>query len=337
MGAYSTKKDVVRKEMIGLLLLAIFIISFLFMEEIKNDSVFDNLPSSIMHVNTVFLSILIEAVPFILLGVFVSALIQTFVTEQHIQRLIPKNPFLGIGVVLFMGVIFPVCECAIIPVVRRLIKKGLPLHLGTVFLLTVPIVNPVVILSTFYAFRNNMAVVYGRIGLALLVAIIIGLIVYYAFRNKDQLRVHVEHGAHDHSHGLTMSRWKQTVYHASDEFFDTGKFLIFGAFLASMFQVFINRNDLLALGGNEWSSTGLMMGLAFLLSICSEADAFIAASFGSTFTVGSIIAFLVYGPMLDVKNMLMMFAYFKTRFVFVLMGLITLSVFAVTMIYQFVA
>lgn len=331
-----TTRDSVRKEIIGLLLLAIFIISFLFMEDIKSDSVFEDLPSSFMHVNTVFLSILIEAVPFILLGVFVSALIQTFVTEQHIQKLIPKNPYMGIGVVLFMGVIFPVCECAIIPVVRRLIKKGLPLHLGVVFLLTVPIVNPVVILSTFYAFRTNLTVVYGRIGLALLVAIVIGLIVYWVFRNQDQLRSQIQHGAHEHSHGLSMSRWKQTVYHASDEFFDTGKFLIFGAFLASMFQVFINRNDLLALGSGEWSSTGLMMGLAFLLSICSEADAFIAASFGNTFTVGSIIAFLVYGPMLDVKNMLMMFAYFKARFVFVLMGLITLIVFAASMVFQYI-
>lgn len=331
-----TTRDSVRKEIIGLLLLAIFIISFLFMEDIKSDSVFEDLPSSFMHVNTVFLSILIEAVPFILLGVFVSALIQTFVTEQHIQKLIPENPYMGIGVVLFMGVIFPVCECAIIPVVRRLIKKGLPLHLGVVFLLTVPIVNPVVILSTFYAFRNNLTVVYGRIGLALLVAIMIGLIVYWVFRNQDQLRSQIQQGAHEHSHGLSMSRWKQTVYHASDEFFDTGKFLIFGAFLASMFQVFINRNDLLALGSSEWSSTGLMMGLAFLLSICSEADAFIAASFGSTFTVGSIIAFLVYGPMLDVKNMLMMFAYFKARFVFVLMGLITLIVFAASMVFQYI-
>ena len=331
-----TTRDSVRKEIIGLLLLAIFIISFLFMEDIKSDSVFEDLPSSFMHVNTVFLSILIEAVPFILLGVFVSALIQTFVTEQHIQKLIPENPYMGIVVVLFMGVIFPVCECAIIPVVRRLIKKGLPLHLGVVFLLTVPIVNPVVILSTFYAFRTNLTVVYGRIGLALLVAIVIGLIVYWVFRNQDQLRSQIQHGAHEHSHGLSMSRWKQTVYHASDEFFDTGKFLIFGAFLASMFQVFINRNDLLALGSSEWSSTGLMMGLAFLLSICSEADAFIAASFGSTFTVGSIIAFLVYGPMLDVKNMLMMFAYFKARFVFVLMGLITLIVFAASMVFQYI-
>jgi uncharacterized protein len=329
-------RDSVRKEMIGFLLLAIFIIAFLFMEEIKSDSVFENLPSSIMHVNTVFLSILIEAVPFILLGVFVSALIQTFVTEQHIQKLVPKNPYIGIGAVLFMGIIFPVCECAVIPVVRRMIKKGFPLHLGVVFLLTVPIVNPVVILSTYYAFRTNLTVVYGRIGLALLIAIVIGLIVYWVFGNKDQLKTQFQHGAHDHSHGLNMSRWKQTVYHATDEFFDTGKFLIFGAFLASMFQVFINRNDLLALGSNEWSSTGLMMGLAFLLSICSEADAFIAASFGSSFTVGSIIAFLVYGPMLDVKNMLMMFAYFKTRFVFVLMALITIAVFALTMVFHYV-
>jgi uncharacterized protein len=335
MAEFNTTRESVRKEIVGLLLLAIFIISFLFMEEIKNDSVFENLPNSIMHVNTVFLSILIEAVPFILLGVFVSALIQTFITEEHIRKLIPKNPYAGIGAVMSLGVIFPVCECAIIPVVRRLIKKGMPLHLGVVFLLTVPIVNPVVILSTYYAFRTNMTVVYGRVGLALAVAVVIGIIIYRLFRNQNQLKSEIQHGAHDHSHGMPASRWKQTVYHASDEFFDTGKFLILGAFLASMFQVFLDRKDLLALGSNEWMSTGLMMGLAFLLSICSEADAFIAASFGSTFTVGSIIAFLVYGPMLDVKNMFMMFAYFKTRFVFVLMGLITFMVFAATMVFQY--
>jgi uncharacterized membrane protein YraQ (UPF0718 family) len=311
----------------------IFIISFLFMEDIKSETGMLNLPNFILHMNTIFISVLIEAVPFILLGVFASALIQTFITEKHIQKIIPKNPYVGICVVIFLGVIFPICECAIIPVVRRLVKKGMPLHLGIAFLLTVPIINPVVFLSTFYAFRNDLTVVYGRMGLALLTAFIIGILVYWIFGNGNQLKTQADED-HEHHTGFHKNKWKETLFHASDEFFDTGKYLIFGSFLASMFQVGIDRQALLDIGTNDWASTGTMMGLAFLLSICSEADAFIAASFSHSFTVGSIVAFLVYGPMLDVKNLLMLLAYFKTRFVFILISMITVIVFISSMVFQ---
>ncbi|MDN4526178.1 permease [Fictibacillus fluitans] len=326
---------VFRKELIGFGLLFMFLTAFFFMEQIKTGPVMKDLPGTIVHVNTIFLSILIEAIPFILLGVFVSALIQTFVSEESLQKYLPKNPVLAVLPAALFGLLAPICECAIVPVVRRLIKKGMPLHIGFVFLAAAPIVNPVVILSTYYAFRNDLTILYSRMGLGILVAIVTGLFIWILFRNSDQLKWSKEEMVsrrEDSTVKPKMNRLKQTLYHASDEFFDTGKYIIIGAFLASLFQTLLDREFLLSIGNDEIRSTGIMMGLAFLLSVCSEADAFIAASFNGTFSKTSLIAFLVFGPMLDVKNAIMLFAYFKSKFVMVFITLITVLVFGSVLI-----
>ncbi|MDV2683314.1 permease [Alkalihalophilus sp. As8PL] len=328
------------KDMIGFVLLLLFLILFFNIESFKNDQAGLGVPDTWLTVNTIFLSIVIEAVPFILLGVFVSALIQIYVKEEWIHRYLPKNAFAALLPAAFLGAIFPICECAIVPIVRRLIKKGMPLHVGVVFLVGAPILNPVVAASTYFAFRTDLTVLYARMGLAFLLAILIGAILYVIFRNSDQLKL-----SKDELIGVQpvelqtpkrkMNRFKQTLYHASDEFFLMGKYLILGAFIASLFQTFLDREILLTIGSNEWSSTAVMMAFAFLLSLCSEADAFVASSFGNTFTTGSLIAFLVYGPMLDLKNTIMLFAFFKARFVVTFMIVVTVSVFAAVMTFQF--
>jgi uncharacterized membrane protein YraQ (UPF0718 family) len=127
---------------------------------------------------------------------------------------------------------------------------------------------------------------------------------------------------------------KATLYHASDEFFDMGKYLIIGALIASLFQTFLDRNVLLSMGSNEFTSPLVMMGFAFILSLCSEADAFVAASFGSTFAPGALLAFLVYGPMLDLKNTIMLFAYFRLKFVLSFILVATAVVYIGVIIYQ---
>ncbi|WP_417899227.1 permease [Bacillus haimaensis] len=323
------------KDIIGLLLIGFFLYLFFFMD-MKDFS--EKIPGSLLNVNTIFLSIVIEAVPFILLGVFASALIQTFVSEEKIKKFLPKNAFAAIIPAAILGAIFPICECAIIPVVRRLIKKGMPLHVGVVFLVGAPILNPVVVASTFYAFNGDPTILYGRFGLAFVLCIVIGLLMLLLFDNKNQLRwtKNELQGRMDpevEQSGPT-NKWKATFYHASDEFFDMGKYLIAGAFIASLFQTFLDRDVLVALGSNEVLSPAVMMAFAYVLSLCSEADAFVAASFGSTFTTGSILAFLVYGPMLDLKNTFMLFAYFKTKFVLAFMAVVTIVVFAAILIFQ---
>ena len=267
-----------------------------------------------------------------MLGVFVSAIIQSFVSENTIQKLVPRNAYLAVIPAALLGIIFPICECAIIPVVRRLIKKGMPAHVGVVFMLSAPIINPVVYASTYFAFKSTPYIANARMIIGFITAIIIGLILYHKFKGQPILREkNHHHHEHHHTHG---NKFVETMYHASDELFDTGKYLFIGAFCASLFQTFLDRNLLLSIGTSTTLSPAIMMGFAYVLSVCSEADAFVASSFGSSFTTGGILAFLVFGPMLDIKNTLMLFAYFKKKFVFSLMAVTTVVVYIAIYIYQ---
>jgi uncharacterized membrane protein YraQ (UPF0718 family) len=326
----------VLKDVIGFGLIALFLFLFFFIDFSSFDPSTLPIPKSWLNVNTIFLSIVLEAIPFILLGVFVSALIQTYVSEETIQRFIPKNAIVALLPAALLGVVFPVCECAIVPVVRRLIKKGMPLHIGVVLLVGAPILNPVVFASTYYAFQSSLSIVYARMGLAFILSIFIGFVIYLLFQNSNQLRWSRDEliGRQTEEAPVVQNKLKSTLYHASDEFFEMGKYLIFGAFIASLFQTFLDRNILLELGSSETTSPAIMMAFAFVLSLCSEADAFVASSFANTFSAGAILAFLVYGPMLDLKNTIMLFAYFKSRFVLGLMIVISISVYCFILIYQ---
>ncbi|RKL67670.1 hypothetical protein CR203_09995 [Salipaludibacillus neizhouensis] len=344
-----SKGILIGKDLLGLALLFLFLILFIFSEQVSSSQQIDNLPNAMINVNTIFLSIIIEAIPFILLGVIISALIQIYVSAETIQRFLPKNALLALFPAAMLGAIIPLCECAIVPVVRRLIKKGMPLHVGIVFLVAAPILNPVVFASTYFAFRNNPTILYSRMGLAFVLSIIIGAILYAVFRRQpNQLRteanlslashhVHAHHGLVSHddlsaAKPTILERIQETLHHAVDEFFMMGKYLILGAFIAALFQTFLDRSLLETIGSNEYSSTIVMMAFAYLLSLCSEADAFVASSFSNQFSDASLVGFLVYGPMLDLKNTFMLFAFFKVRFVIAFMLTVTVIVFSSIMI-----
>lgn len=283
--------------------------------------------SSFLQLNSIFISILIEAIPFILIGVILSGIIQMFVSEEMIARIMPKNRFLAVLFGALAGILFPACECGIIPITRRLLLKGVPLHAGVAFMLTAPIINPIVLFSTYIAFGNRWSVVFYRGGLALAVSVIIGVILSYQFKDNQLLKPD-EPGHHHHHHHTLLQKLGGTLRHAIDEFFSVGKYLIIGAFIAAAMQTYVKTSTLLAIGQNDVSSSLVMMGLAFVLSLCSEVDAFIASSFSSTFSLGSLIAFLVFGAMVDIKNLLMMLAAFKKRFVFLLITYIVVIVLA---------
>lgn len=283
--------------------------------------------SSFLQLNSIFISILIEAIPFILIGVILSGIIQMFVSEEMIARIMPKNRFLAVLFGALAGILFPACECGIIPITRRLLLKGVPLHAGVAFMLTAPIINPIVLFSTYIAFGNRWGVVFYRGGLALAVSVIIGIILSYQFKDNQLLKPD-EAGHHHHHHHTLFQKLGGTLRHAIDEFFSVGKYLMIGAFIAAAMQTYVKTSTLLAIGQNDVSSSLVMMGLAFVLSLCSEVDAFIASSFSSTFSLGSLIAFLVFGAMVDIKNLLMMLAAFKKRFVFLLITYIVVIVLA---------
>lgn len=282
---------------------------------------------SFLQLNTIFISILIEAIPFVLIGVFIAGFIQMFITEEMIAKVIPKNRILAVLCAAVIGSLFPACECGIVPIVRRLLLKGVPLHAGIAFMLTGPVINPIVLFSTYIAFGNEWEMVLYRGGLAFIVAVLVGLIVSWQFSgnqllNKGSVNAH----CHAADKQTFANKFIGMLRHAVDEFFSVGKYLIIGAFIAAAMQTYVQTSTLLEIGRTEVSSHLVMMGLAFILSLCSEADAFIASSFRSTFSAGSLVAFLVYGPMVDIKNTLMMMDAFNKRFILYLIAYITIFV-----------
>lgn len=314
---------------------------------------------------TMLISIVLEALPFVLVGVLISSILHIFVPEKVVSRLIPRNPVIGVIFASLLGIVFPVCECGMIPVVRRLMRKGMPLYIAVVFILSGPIINPVVFASTYMAFRSRPEMAYARIGLAFFAAAVIGLYIYYFVRynalRKEQpaspsIQAPHEHhspsscehvhshtymhsygksgGQHEHSHEHHHgeNRLLTVLSHASDEFFEMGKYLILGALITAGVQTFIAREALVSIGQDGWISHFFMMGFAYILSICSTSDAFVASSFSTTFTSGSILTFLVFGAMLDFKGTLMLMSVFKKRFVLLLGVLIVITVFIGSML-----
>lgn len=279
---------------------------------------------SFLQLNTIFVSILIESMPFVLIGVFISGIIQMFVTEEMVKKWVPKNHVLAVLYSAFIGALFPACECGIVPITRRLVAKGVPLHAAVPFMLTGPIINPVVLFATYIAFGSNLKMLLYRSIFAVIVAVVIGLILSIQYKDDELRKKEIVHTAPVRS---LKEKWIGTLEHTVDEFFSSGKYLIIGAFIASAMQTYIKTSTLLAIGQGKVTATLVMMALAFVLSLCSEADAFIASSFQNTFSFGALTAFLVFGPMLDIKNTLMLFQSFKTRFVLVLIVYITTFVF----------
>ncbi|MYL29893.1 permease [Halobacillus halophilus] len=291
------------------------------------------LPDSFKQLNTIFLSLIIEAIPFVLIGVLIAGCIQIFVTEEHVKRWIPENKYRAIMMGCLVGAVFPACECGIVPIVRRLVAKGVPLHAGIGFLLTGPLINPIVILSTFMAFGNDIRMAGLRMGVGFIAALLISLFISSFFRS-NQLKHTVSglYGSENTSTGDVsfMDKLKGMCVHSIDEFFDMGKYLIIGAFVAAFVQTYVQAQLLFLFGEGMMGATGVMMGLAFFLSLCSEADAFIGASFSSLFPPTAVLAFLIYGPMIDLKNTIMLLSVFKSKFVFILLLTITVVVFVCT-------
>jgi hypothetical protein len=293
--------------------------------------------------STYFLGIFIEAVPFLLLGTLTSGLIEAFIRPDDLVRFIPRHPVLAALSGGLMGFAFPVCECGVVPVARRLYRKGLPVPVGITFLLASPILNPIVIASTYAAFHERaIQMVYWRVIIALVVAVIIGVL--FAFQPfpgrllRDPIPsvpaaaplmiapgvlsitpslVAVSQGSPSETDAPTRMALIPGLRHAftlaAEEFFEMGRYLIVGAALAASLRIAVTQNDLEALATNPVNSVLVMQALAFILSICSTTDAFVALGFANTFTYGSLLGFLTFGPMVDIKSTLMFLGVFRRR------------------------
>lgn len=285
---------------------------------------------------TIFLGIFIEAAPFLLAGALASGFVEVFVRPAALARLIPRQPVLAALAGAALGLALPVCECGIVVVVRRLLAKGLPLRVGVAFLLAAPVVNPIVFASTLTAFGPGRMLL-ARFALSFIIAAAIALL-FGAARAEQVLRAeppagshqhrHAGHGhdhdhghGHDHDHGpeaaagSLASRARAAVSAAADDLFDVGRYLVAGSLLAAALQALVPQQAILEVGSGAVSSVLVLSLLAFVISVCSTVDAFVALSFVGTFTPASILAFLVFGPMVDIKSSLMFSSIFRPRVV----------------------
>ncbi|HEO3798841.1 TPA: permease [Streptococcus agalactiae] len=277
--------------------------------------IFNQLPDSVLQWFAIFISIIIEALPFVLLGTILSGIIEVFITPDIVNKFLPKNKFLRVLFGTFVGFVFPSCECGIIPIINRFLEKKVPSYTAVPFLSTAPIINPIVLFATYSAFGNSIRFLILRFVGATIVAIALGVML--AFLVDDNILK--EDAKPTHFHDYSDKKWYQKIFlalaHAIDEFFDTGRYLVFGTLIASAMQIYLPTRVLTTIGHSPITAILVMMLLAFILSLCSEADAFIGASLLSTFGIAPVMAFLLIGPMIDIKNLMMMVNSFKTRFI----------------------
>jgi uncharacterized membrane protein YraQ (UPF0718 family) len=255
---------------------------------------------------TVFVSVMVQAVPFLVFGVALSAVIAVYVPRSFWSKALPKHPALAVPVASGAGVILPGCECGAVPIAGSLIRRGVTPAAALAFLLAAPAINPIVLTATAVAFPNNPEMVVGRGVASLIVAMIMGWL-WLRLGRADWIRLPHRPDLDGVPRGQAFwAAVRHDVVHA-------GGFLVVGAMAAATINVVVPERWLQTLADNPVLSIIALAVLAVLLSICSEADAFVAASL-SQFSLTSRLVFLVVGPMVDLKLISMQAGVFGRRF-----------------------
>ena len=289
-------------------------------------TIFQSLPPSVLQAGAIFLSIIIEALPFVLIGSLISGLIEVYIIPDKVYEFLPRNRWGRIFFGTFIGFLFPSCECGIVPIINRFLEKKVPSYTAVPFLVTAPIINPIVLFATYSAFGNSLKITFLRALGAILVALVLGIFLGFFWKEPIKKGKPITCHEHDFSHLSPARKVFQVFIQAIDEFFDMGRYLVFGCLFAAIVQVYVPTRFLTSISASPVLAILLLMFLAFLLSLCSEADAFIGSSLLSSFGLAPVLAFLVIGPMLDIKNLLMMKHYLKTNFIWQFMGIVTVLV-----------
>jgi uncharacterized membrane protein YraQ (UPF0718 family) len=286
------------------------------------------LPTRAQDGLTLAISVLIESLPFVVLGVILSIVVQVWVPPGVMERWMPRRAWARRAVLSLLGMIVPVCECGNVPFARGLLMRGFSVPETLTFLIAAPIVNPIVIITTHQAFGWSDGILVARIIGGYLIANLIGWM-YSRHPDPDALLTDRFRAACELVTHEPGGKWRRSLAQFVVELRAVMPALVIGSALAGAIQVIIPRDALLAIGSNPALSIVAMTALAMIVSICSNVDSFFALSFASTFTPGSIVAFLLVGPLVDVKMLALMRTTFTSR---VLVGIVTvvlLSAFAI--------
>lgn len=286
------------------------------------------LPTRLQDGLTLSISVLIESLPFVVLGVVLSIVVQVWVPPGAIERWMPRAGWARRLTLSLLGIIVPVCECGNVPFARGLMMRGFSVAETLTFLVAAPIVSPIVIISTYQAFGFSDGILVARILGGFVIANLIGWL-YARHPNPDQLlteRFRETCEIVEHEEG---GKWRRSAAQFLIELRAVMPALVIGSALAGAVQVLVPRQALLAIGSNPVLSIVAMIALAMIVSICSNVDAFFALSFASTFTPGAITAFLIVGPLVDVKMLALLRTTFTTRVLVGMVVTVVLSAFVI--------
>ncbi len=243
---------------------------------------------------TVFVAICVQALPFLVLGTLLSAAIAVLVPSSFLERALPRNPALAVPVAGVAGAVLPGCECASVPVAGGLIARGVAPAAALAFLLSAPAVNPVVLTATAVAFPGHPEMVLARFAASLATAVVMGWL-WARFGRPEWLRPPVRREV-----PVGTGRWAAYRAALEHDFLSAGGFLVIGGVTAATLNTAVPRQVLDGVGGVWGVSLLVPAVLAVVLAVCSEADAFVAASLSAFPPVGRLV-FMVVGPMVDVK------------------------------------
>lgn len=266
------------------------------------------------------MSVLFEGFPFLVFGTLVSGFIDVFIPPSWFRRAMPRNRVVGVALSGLFGMVFPLCECGIVPVVRRLIQKGVPVPCALTYMLAAPIVNPITLLSTLAAFQGQRPwwMAGLRLGLGYAVAVIAGLGILRlrpeGFLRGPERDIHPGGDDGGHAKSSAGAKLARAFRCSASDFIDVASFLVLGATIAAVFNTAVNRDIIAPLASNTPVAVGSLMAGAVVLSLCSTSDAFIAATLNQ-FPFAAKLAFLVFGPVFDLKLAFMYNAVFRTWFV----------------------
>ncbi len=295
------------------------------------------LPNQAQDFLTLTISVIIESLPFVILGILLSIAVQVWVPDTLFLRMLPRNPILRRVAISFLGVLLPVCECGNVPLARGLMVKGLTVGESMTFLLAAPIVNPITIITTQQAFGFSNRILVSRLLGGFLIANLVG---WLFSRHVDQQSLLTEKFAAEcrmpPRSEQAGTRWDKSVDLFVHEAGAILPALFLGAVAAGLVQVVVPRSILVALGSNPvWSILALMV-LAFVISVCSNVDAFFILPFASTFLPGAIASFLVFGPLIDIKMLALMRTTFRSRVLIQLTVVIALCAALVGLVVNYV-
>lgn len=282
-----------------------------------------SLPTRAQDGITLALSVLLESLPFVALGVVLSVVVQVWVPPGVIERWMPRRAWARRAVLSLLGMLIPVCECGNVPFARGLMIRGFGVSDTLTFLVAAPIVNPIVIITTHAAFGWSDGILVARLIGGYLVANLIGWL-YSRHPDPDALLTDRFRASCEIPEGVQRgSRMQRSIAQFVVELRSVMPALVIGSAIAGGVQVIVPRSALLAIGSDPALSIATMILLAMIVSICSNVDAFFALSFASTFTPGSLVAFLLVGPLVDVKMLALLRTTFTTR---VLVGMVLIVV-----------